>query len=97
MAYTSLQHKIVKPQKDRQCIMCFRVTKKGQPMYYSAGVFDGEFQSHYCCLTCDAIFEIYSRRYREYEFDAGWVADGLNKGETPEDYLKKLKSEKLVD
>lgn len=90
MAWTQLQHKVVKIRKARTCIMCFRKFEPGFSMCYSVGVLDGDFQQNYYCMTCDAIITIHARRYHEHEFTAGWVTEGLDKGETPEDYLARI-------
>lgn len=84
---TTLKDKEVKIKKERQCFSCYRKFPIGTTMHYWAGIYEGDFSSVYLCLTCQKIMDADS----ENEFPEGFVYDCLDKGETPEQYLEKLK------
>jgi hypothetical protein len=70
--------------------MCLRKFEPKTPMYYNAVVMDLDFQQYYTCIACDSIAGISFGKYSTYEFSEGWVADELDEGETPEDFLKRI-------
>jgi hypothetical protein len=64
----------------------------GTMMYSWACVYDGQMNSGYTCKTCDEVANISREDYDMGEgFPEGYVGDGLNKGQTPEEYLIELK------
>lgn len=91
MSGTCLTYKTVKIRKQQMCFSCLRKFEKGTNLKYQTGVYDGSFYSIYTCLTCDEIIHINHRKHHEDEFPEGYTLECLDKGETPEDYLNRLK------
>lgn len=83
----TLKDKDVKIKKERQCFSCYRKFPTGTIMHYWVGIYEGDFNSVYSCITCQKIMDVDS----ENEFTEGFVYDYLGKGETPEQYLEKIK------
>lgn len=87
--------KNVKIRKQRQCFSCYRKYEIGTIMHYASGRFDGEFFKSYSCLTCKEIMNIHAKKdphcFSE-GIDEGYVHECLDKGQTPEDYLKNLQT-----
>lgn len=71
--------------------MCYRKFEPGSTLYYSAGIYEGEFCSCYICLTCDSIIKLVPTD--EEGYPEGFVFEGLNKDETPEMYLQRLQND----
>lgn len=82
---TTLKQEIVRIRKPRKCLFCYRHFPIKTPMYYWVGVYEGVFQSHYHCLTCQEIIE----KSDEYEFEEGYVFNSLDPDETPEQLLER--------
>ena len=47
-------------RKEHRCIFCLRIIQKGESAEYSAGMFEGEFQSFYFCTRCEKFVEKYN-------------------------------------
>ena len=56
-------------------------------MNYWSGLYEGDFSSVYSCMTCVEIMNMDS----ETDFPEGYVAEMLNKGETAEQLLERIK------
>ncbi len=88
---TILQTKAVKVRKNRQCFSCLRVFPIGTQMTYQANIYEGDFCQVYWCETCGSIMNKFNGTDTASEgFPEGFVFEGLNKGQTPEDYLKAM-------
>lgn len=55
MSITILTDKNVIIRKERQCFGCYRKFPKGTEMHYQTNIYEGEFGSHYLCLTCEEL------------------------------------------
>lgn len=88
---TTLTNKIVKIKKERKCFSCYRTFSIGEEMNFWTGIYEGSFNSCYSCLTCIKIMDMDT----ETEFPEGYVHEMLNKGETPEEALIRLKQNNL--
>ncbi len=89
MSQTTLSNKVVKIRKDRQCSMCLRLFFIGSKMNYWTGIFDGDFSASYSCLTC---VEIMNAHQEEDGYCEGYTLECPDKGETPEQYVQRIKS-----
>ena len=87
MTYVNLSHGIIKTRKERRCTSCLRMFQPGTQMEHWAGVGDGVFMHYYACPTCQEIL----KGLDDNIFYTGEVADLLEKGETPEEMLEKMK------
>jgi hypothetical protein len=79
MAQT-LTSKTVTIRKERQYYSCYRNFPIGTKMNYWTGIYEGDFNVCYSCLTCVQVMNMDT----ETEFPEGYVHERLNKGETPE-------------
>ena len=85
---TSLKYEIVTTKKTHECFACCRKFPEGSKMRYFVGIV-GEFSYGYSCLTCDEIMHMMD--YDDDGFPYAFVADELEKGQTPEQLLEILK------
>jgi hypothetical protein len=85
---TILKDKHVKIRKEHMCFSCYRKFPIGTIMHYGTYV-DDKIYSLYTCSTCEQIMDL---EKDETEFKYGYVNNELNKNETPEQLLEKLKS-----
>lgn len=60
-------------------------------MNYSASIYEDDFCALYSCLTCEEIIGLTPREYLEDGIPEGFVREALEKGETPEQHLEKMK------
>ena len=89
-----LSDKIVKTRKARCCDACYRKFPKGTQMRRQVNTYDG-IGTWYECPTCqDLLLNYYSyfadNNYGEVE--SGCVAESLERDETPQDLLKRLRN-----
>lgn len=91
MSATTLTDKTIVTRIEHLCFSCHRRFPKGTTMRYWSGLYEGDFNSVYNCMTCQEIMNMDS----ENEYPDGYVNDSLNKGETPEQYLQRLKLNNL--
>ena len=91
---TTLKQKAVTTRKPHQCFSCLRVFPPKTTMVYWAGIYEGDFNSVHYCLTCQDIF---SYDTEGDGFMEGYTTEMLNRGETPEQLLERLKNEKVKD
>lgn len=85
--------KIVKIRKPHQCFSCFRKFEPGTEMRYWCGIYDGDFGSVYSCKACN---EIMDRCEPDDDgYPEGFVAYMLEKDQTPEQLLEKMKKDIL--
>lgn len=89
---TALTNKNVVIRKQRQCFSCFRVFPTGTKMNYNSGVYEGDFSAVYSCMTCVEIMNM-PQDPDENTFPEGYVAEMLEKGETPEQLIERWKTE----
>lgn len=59
-------------------------------MNYWSGVYEGDFNSGYSCLTCVDIMNAHGNDGEG--FPEGYVINNLERGQTPEEYLNEMKS-----
>jgi len=82
--------KINKTRKPHLCEMCLRRIPAGSPAVSMAGISeDNDFYHGYMCTTCDQITD--TDAHDPWYF--GDVAEILEKGQSPEDLLSKIKQE----
>ena len=95
MSYTSLKYKQVKTKKPHLCFSCLRKVQANNPMVYWAGIYDGNINSGYTCLTCEEIIAIQTRlKAVEYGVvEMGYVSEMTSKDTTPEMILETLKKQ----
>lgn len=86
---TSLKHQKVKIRKPHRCFCCLRVFPKGDMMISWTGIYEGDFNHGYNCLTCEEIMKLDKDNYEGFE--EGFVANELSKGQSPEDLLNHLR------
>ncbi len=84
----TLKSKVVQIRKPRQCFSCLRIFPTKSKMNNWVGIYEGDFQSNYSCLACVEVMNMSS----EVEFCEGYVLELLNKGETPEQLIERLKT-----
>ena len=94
MSYISLKYKTIKTKKPHSCFSCLRKVQANSPMVYWAGIYDGNINSGYTCLTCEEIIAIQTKlkavEYGVVEF--GYVSEMTSKKITPEMVLETLKT-----
>jgi hypothetical protein len=94
MCYTSLKHKRVKTKKSHLCFSCLKKFPQNTVMVNWAGIYMGDFNSGYTCLTCEEIIVISAKNSRldggAVEF--GFVNEMTSKEITPEMILENLKT-----
>lgn len=86
---TTLEWRKVTIRKPHRCWGCRRLYEKGQQLYYWSCVEDGRFGHGYTCDTCEEIMKLDDEHDNEYP--KGFVADNLNKDQTPEQLLQEIK------
>lgn len=84
---TTLKSKDVITRKSHSCFACCRKFPEGTKMQYQAGIWEGDFCTTYCCMTCVEIMSLSD----ENQFEGEFVADNLAKDETPEQMLENIK------
>jgi hypothetical protein len=84
---TTLKYKKLKIRKRHFCHACLRKFDPDTEMFYFFCVDGGDFGSGYVCLSCDEIFKL--KKISEWE--RGEVSNFLDRDQTPEDYLTKIK------
>lgn len=89
MAQT-LSYKQVKTKKRHLCFSCLRYFPLNTLMYKWSCIYEGDFNYGYTCSTCDELHELSG----ENEFEEGFVREGLDKNQTPEQLLEKIKHER---
>lgn len=90
----TIANKIVKIRKPHQCFSCFRKFEPGTEMRYWCGVYDGDFNSVYCCMTCDQIME--RSEPDDDGYPEGFVCYMLEDNQTPEQLLDKMKKKDIL-
>lgn len=90
MYYISLKYKTVKTQKVHSCFSCLRKFPKETRMIYWTGIYDGDFNSGYTCLTCEEIINL-SVKCGVVEY--GYVNEMISASITPEMVLDGFKKE----
>lgn len=95
MSYTLLKHKKVKTKKKHLCFSCLRAFPKDSYMINWAGIYFGDFNSGYTCVTCEEIINLYVKNnYIDSSVvDFGFVNEMVSKEITPEIILENLKKE----
>lgn len=83
-----LKNKPVTTKKEHQCFACYRKFPAGTMMISWSSIYEGNFCNGYCCMTCEQIKGVWDHDGEGYP--EGFVADGLNQGQTPEQYLIEL-------
>jgi hypothetical protein len=74
------------------CFSCMRKFSSGIIMNHWVGIYEGDFNSIYCCLTCKEIMDDhYPDVYEGYP--EGFVKELLLGDEYPEQLLRKLKQQ----
>lgn len=89
---TCLKSKNVKILKPRICFACQRKFPVGSKMNYYVGIFDGDFQTSYSCPACVEIMNAFES---PDGYEEGFVKEMLEKDQTPEQYVEKMKSEAI--
>lgn len=92
--YISLKYKKIKTKKPHSCFSCLRKVQANNPMIYWAGIYDGNFNSGYTCLTCEEIIAIQTK-FKAVEYgvvEMGYVNEMTSKEITPEMVLETLKT-----
>ncbi len=87
MSNITLKEKFVKIRKPKICHGCLRKFETGTKMYYWVGISDGDFGDCYMCETCSSLMGVIKS---EDGYSVGFVAEELNRGETPEQLLERL-------
>lgn len=95
MSYTVLKHKQVKTKKPHLCFSCLKRIPENTVMVNWAGIYMGDFNSGYTCLTCQ---EIITLSVKEAYLDTdvvefGYVNEMTSKERTPEMILETLKKQ----
>lgn len=83
---TVLKSKNVVTKKQHQCLTCLRLFPSNTKMNYWAGLYEGDFNSHYCCMTCVEILNMTG----DTEWGEGYVKEMIDKDQTPEQLLETL-------
>lgn len=97
MSYTSLKYKQVKTKKNHLCFSCLKRFPKDTTMINWAGIYLGDFNSGYTCLTCEEIIAISSknREFTQGVVEFGFVSEMTSKKITSEIILENLKNQLL--
>lgn len=77
-----MRHELVKTRKPHRCWGCWQQFPAGSILYYSVGVYDGDFGTAYWCQPCDA----YINEHRE-DFEDG-ISPGAFRGEPDYEQFK---------
>lgn len=94
----TIRDETVVTRKPHPCLMCLRIIPRGSEMRYWVGTYEGDFQAHYTCKTCDQLADIGKEGFINDEgFEQGCVADSLEKGQTPEDLLEEIRKMKGIN
>lgn len=93
---TTLTYRMVTVRKDRQCFGCLQSFPAGTQMRYWSGIYEGGFNSGYTCQTCEEITGLCKDDYDD-GYPEGDVAEMLQPGETTQQLLERLKSEKQTE
>ena len=95
MCHVPLKYKKVKISKPHLCFSCLTKFPKDTRMIYWTGIFDGDFNSGYTCLTCEEIINLNVKKgYLENGVvEYGYVSEMLSKNITPEMVLEGFKKE----
>ena len=98
MDYISLKYKTVKTQKIHSCFSCLRRFPKETRMIYWTGIYDGDFNSGYTCLTCEEIISVNVKlkAVRCGVVEYGYVNEMISASITPEMVLDGFKKQ-LID
>jgi hypothetical protein len=94
MSYTSLKYKQIKTKKSHLCFSCLKRFPANVTMVYWTGIYNGDFNSGYTCLTCEEIIAI-NTKLKAVEcgvVEYGFVNEMLSKETTPEMILENLKT-----
>jgi len=94
MCYTSLKHKRVKTKKEHLCFSCLKKFPENTVMVNWAGIYMGDFNSGYTCLTCQEIIvlSVQNGRINNDVVEFGYVNEMTSKNVTPEMVLENLKT-----
>ena len=90
----TLTDKWVVTRKPHQCIGCFRNFQPEERMRYWVGIYEGDFGSCYTCKTCHTCIAHLEPDAWGGGYEAGFVSDRLEKGQTPEQFLEELEAKK---
>jgi hypothetical protein len=93
MSYTSLKYKKIKTKKSHLCFSCIKRFAENTIMINWEGIYNGDFNSGYTCLTCEEIIAI-NTKLKAVEYGVvgyGYVNEMLSKEITPEMVLETLK------
>lgn len=95
MSYTILKHKMVKTKKPHLCFSCLKRFPENTAMISWAGMYMGDFNSGYTCLTCEEIIALSVKNgiIETDVVDFGFVTEFLSKETTPEMVLENLKNQ----
>lgn len=88
---TTLKYKKVITRVGHICFSCHRRFPSRSEMIIWSCIYEGDFNSGYTCMTCEEILKL-SEDHGE-GFPDGFVNEGLERGETPEIMLERLKKE----
>jgi len=78
-------------RKDHQCFSCLRKFEAPCPMVKWSGVYEGEWNSGYTCLTCEEIHQKITEDFND-GIPEGFVNECLERDQTPEEYLIDLET-----
>jgi hypothetical protein len=94
MSYTVLKHKQVKTKKPHLCFSCLKRFPENTAMISWSGMYMGEFNSGYTCLTCEEIIALSVKNgiIQTDVVEFGFVNEFLSKQTTPEMVLENLKT-----
>lgn len=94
MSYTSLKYKQIKSKKSHLCFSCLNRFPKDTIMVNWAGIYNGDFNSGYTCLTCEEIIaiKVNTKAIECSVVQYGFVNEMLSKGTTLEMILETLKT-----
>ncbi len=90
MSYQVFKSKNVITNKVHRCLTCLRTFPANTKMNYWVGKYEGDFNSHYLCMSC---IEITNRIQDEDGYDEGYTLELLNKGESPEQLIERWDKE----
>ena len=94
MCYTSLKYKQVKTKKPHLCFSCLKRFPENTIMVSWAGMYMGDFNSGYTCLTCEEIIALSVKNGYQQDgvVEFGYVNEMTSKEITPEMVLETLKT-----
>lgn len=89
MSYVSLTDKTVTCKKQHTCIGCGETIPKGDKARYTAGIYEGDFQSHYWCEICEGFIDSIPDFWynKDNEFEECCIPDEEGYKEFKQNYL----------